>query len=125
MTYPALLEGRNPPSQGNAQGRLKQVVADIRQHDDLAERLDLIFSVEGVGRPTAVAILIRMPEIGRVTREQAAALVGLLPMTMTAEIMPERVTSPAAANACEGAFMLRPCRPRSGGILCLWPSTNV
>jgi transposase len=58
---------------------LKQVVADIRQHHDLAERLDLILSVEGVGRPTAVAILIRMPEIGRVTREQAAALVGFAP----------------------------------------------
>src|SRR5712692_10445549 len=55
---------------------LKQVVADIRQYDDLAERLDLILSVDGVGLPTAVAILIRMPEIGRVTREQAAALVG-------------------------------------------------
>ncbi len=58
---------------------LKQVVADIRQYDDLAERLDLILSVDGVGLPTAVAILIRMPEIGRVTREQAAALVGFAP----------------------------------------------
>ena len=58
---------------------LKQVVADIRQHDDLAQRIDLILSVDGVGLPTAVAILIRMPEIGRVTREQAAALVGFAP----------------------------------------------
>jgi transposase len=58
---------------------LKQVVADIRQHDDLAQRLDLILSVDGVGLPTAVAILIRMPEIGRVTREQAAALMGVAP----------------------------------------------
>jgi transposase len=58
---------------------LKQVVADIRQHDDLAARLDLILSVDGVGLPTAVAILIRMPEIGCVTREQAAALVGFAP----------------------------------------------
>jgi transposase len=58
---------------------LKQVVADIRLHDDLAQRLDLILSVDGIGLPTAVAILIRMPEIGRVTREQAAALVGFAP----------------------------------------------
>jgi transposase len=28
---------------------------------------------------TAVAILVRMPEIGRITREQAAALAGLAP----------------------------------------------
>ena len=58
---------------------LKKVVADIRQHDDLAKRLDLILSVDGIGLRTAVAILARMPEIGRVTREQAAALVGFAP----------------------------------------------
>jgi transposase len=58
---------------------LKTLVAKIRQHRDLAERLDLIASIDGVGLRTAVAILVRMPEIGRVTREQAAALVGLAP----------------------------------------------
>ena len=58
---------------------LKSLVAAIRRHQDLAERLDLINSVDGVGLPTAVAILVRMPEIGRLTREQVAALVGLAP----------------------------------------------
>src|SRR5258707_1286072 len=50
-----------------------------RQYPDLAERLDLIHSVGGAGLPTAVAILVRMPEIGRLTREQVAALAGLAP----------------------------------------------
>jgi transposase len=58
---------------------LKALIAAIRQHSDLAERLDLIASVGGIGLRTAVAILVRMPEIGRVTREQAAALAGLAP----------------------------------------------
>jgi transposase len=58
---------------------LKQVVAAIGRHNDLAKRLDLILSVDGVGLRTAVAILARMPEIGSVTREEAAALVGLAP----------------------------------------------
>jgi transposase len=58
---------------------LKALVASIRQHRDLAERLDLIASVDGLGLRTAVSIVTRMPEIGRVTREQAAALVGLAP----------------------------------------------
>jgi transposase len=58
---------------------LKSLVAAIRRHQDLAVRLDLINSVDGVGMPTAVAILVRMPEIGRLTREQVAALVGLAP----------------------------------------------
>lgn len=64
---------------GLLNGELKQVVAAIRAHRDLAERLDLIASVDGVGLRTAVAILVRMPEIGRVTREQAAAIAGLAP----------------------------------------------
>lgn len=47
---------------------LKALVAAIREHRDLAERLELISSVRGAGMPTAVA-----------TREQAAALAGLAP----------------------------------------------
>jgi transposase len=58
---------------------LKSLVAAIRAHRDLGERLDLIYSVDGIGLPTAVAIVVRMPEIGRITREQAAALAGLAP----------------------------------------------
>ena len=58
---------------------LKVLVKNIRQHKDLAERLDLIASVDTVGLPTAVSILVRMPEIGRISREQAAALAGLAP----------------------------------------------
>ena len=58
---------------------LKALVAAIRQYPDLAERLDLIHSVGGTGLVTAVGILVRMPEIGQLTREQAAALAGLAP----------------------------------------------
>jgi transposase len=58
---------------------LNRVVAAIRQYSDLAERLDLINSVAGIGLPTAVTILVRLPEIGRISREQAAALAGLAP----------------------------------------------
>ncbi len=58
---------------------LKGLIAAIRQHRDLAERLDLIYSVEGIGLQTAVSILVRVPEIGRITREQVAALAGVAP----------------------------------------------
>jgi transposase len=58
---------------------LEALIAAIRQHRDLSERLDLIASVGGIGPKTAVAILVRMPEIGRISREQAAALAGLAP----------------------------------------------
>jgi transposase len=58
---------------------LETLIAAVRQHRDLSVRLDLIASVGGIGLKTAVAILLRMPEIGRVSREQAAALAGLAP----------------------------------------------
>lgn len=58
---------------------LKSLARQVRKHQDLAERLELILSVDGVGLPTALAILVRMPEIGRITREQAASLAGLAP----------------------------------------------
>src|SRR5260370_9186043 len=61
------------------QAELKQLVAAIREHRDLSTRLDLIATVDGVGLRTPVAILVRMPEIGRVPRAQAAALAGLPP----------------------------------------------
>jgi len=64
---------------GLLRAQRKALVAAIRQHPDLAERLDLIESVDGVGLKTAVAILVRMPEIGRLTREQATSLSGLAP----------------------------------------------
>ncbi len=57
----------------------KILVALIRKHRDLAGRLELIHSVDGIGLPTAVAILVRLPEIGEITREQAVALAGLAP----------------------------------------------
>lgn len=58
---------------------LKALLAAIRTHSDLAARLDLIYSVAGCGLPTAAAVLIRMPEIGTITRERASALSGLAP----------------------------------------------
>ena len=57
----------------------KALVTAIREHRDLTARLDLIHSVSGAGLPTAVTILVRLPEIGQLTREQVAALAGLAP----------------------------------------------
>jgi len=51
----------------------------LRAHVDLARRLDLVLSVPGIGERTALALIIRMPELGRISREQAAALAGLAP----------------------------------------------
>jgi transposase len=58
---------------------IKALVAALRNDDDLAQRFALITSIDGIGERTALALIVRMPEIGRITREQAASLAGLAP----------------------------------------------
>jgi transposase len=59
--------------------QLRHIARQLRSYHDLAARLDLVLSVPGIGERTAIALLIRMPELGRVSREEAAALAGLAP----------------------------------------------
>jgi transposase len=58
---------------------LQRIAKQLRGHDDLSRRLDLVLSIPGIGERTALALVIRMPELGRVSREEAAALAGLAP----------------------------------------------
>jgi transposase len=58
---------------------LRRIVQALAGHDDLCRRLDLIQSIRGIGERTAIALVVRLPELGRLTREQAAALAGLAP----------------------------------------------
>jgi transposase len=58
---------------------LLRIINELRAHDDLAHRFDLVLSIPGIGPRTAVAIIVRMPEIGQVSREEVAALAGVAP----------------------------------------------
>ena len=58
---------------------VRELVASVRQHADLAERMDLILSIDGIGEHGALALVLRMPELGSLTREQASALLGVAP----------------------------------------------
>jgi len=58
---------------------LQRLQVALRQYDDLAARFDLVQSVPSIGARTALCIVIRMPELGQVSREQIAALAGLAP----------------------------------------------
>lgn len=58
---------------------LKRLTEAVRAHADLRRRFDLVASVPGIGPRTALAVVLRMPELGQVSREQAAALAGLAP----------------------------------------------
>jgi transposase len=59
--------------------QIRAIARHLRDHDDLARRLDLVLSIPGIGERTALALIIRMPELGQISREEAAALAGLAP----------------------------------------------
>jgi transposase len=59
--------------------QIRHLAKHLRGHDDLAKRLALVLSIPGIGERTALALIIRMPELGQISREEAAALAGLAP----------------------------------------------
>lgn len=59
--------------------QIRMLAKHLRGHDDLAKRFDLVLSIPGIGERTALALIIRMPELGQISREEAAALAGLAP----------------------------------------------
>jgi transposase len=59
--------------------QIRSLAKRLRAHSDLARRLDLVLSIPGIGERTALALIIRMPELGCISREEAAALAGLAP----------------------------------------------
>ena len=83
---------------------LARLSAALRAHDDLSRRIDLVLSIAGIGERTAVALLVGMPELGSLSREQAASLAG-------------RVGNGRTDAACRLMFYLRLVRPRwQGGM---------
>jgi len=56
--------------------RIEQIVASDPILEDLICRLS---RVQGIGRRTATALVATMPELGKLTRNEAAALAGLAP----------------------------------------------
>lgn len=58
---------------------IKTLLGELRAHADLHNKLALLKSIPGVGERTALAMLVHMPELGSLTREQVASLAGLAP----------------------------------------------
>jgi transposase len=58
---------------------IKVLLAELAAHEDLHRKMELLSSIDGVGERTALAMLIHMPELGTLRREEAASLAGLAP----------------------------------------------
>ena len=102
--HPEDLGGRDRPPAGARGPSSRPWWRRSAEHPDLARRLELICSVAGVGMQTAVAILVRMPEIGRSPANRRQHLPGLPPTTRTAASKSARVTSTAAARRLRRAL---------------------
>lgn len=96
---------------------LLRLQAALCQYDDLARRFALVESVPSIGARTALSIVIRMPELGQVSREQIAALAGLAPFVRQSGKQKgethigggrERVRRAVYAAALAGAFHWNP-----------------
>lgn len=57
------------------------IMACVMAAPDLARRFEILCSIPGIGKITAIALLIDMPELGSVDNKQIASLAGLAPMT--------------------------------------------
>jgi len=57
----------------------KEIAALIAHHPELAAKVRKLMEVSGIGALTAAMLLAEMPELGSLTKTQAAALAGLAP----------------------------------------------
>ncbi len=57
----------------------KTLMEAVKKHADLKRRYALLESIRGIGDKTALMLVIRMPELGDLTREEAASLLGVAP----------------------------------------------
>lgn len=65
--------------------QIKKVETQIQKLMDkdleLRQRMECLDEIEGVGSRTAILVLASLPELGRLNRQEAAALAGLAPWT--------------------------------------------
>ena len=61
---------------------LNEAIVEILQSNpETARSMDILKSIPGIGAVCAATVLIQMPEIGTMTRKEAASLTGVAPMT--------------------------------------------
>jgi len=79
-----LLKRQNAAHLAQIERQIDAIEAEIEQRikvqPELARRFEILMSIPGLGRITAFALLIDMPELGVLEPGQAAALAGLAPI---------------------------------------------
>ena len=78
----------------------------IRDSPVWREKYDLLTSVPGIGPHTARALLAELPELGRASRQQIAALVGVAPLNRDSGAMRGRRTTWGGRAAVRSALYM-------------------
>lgn len=58
----------------------REILKLVESEDDWRQRYELLKSVPGVGEVTAATLVAQLPELGRLNRQEIAALVGVAPI---------------------------------------------
>jgi len=104
---------------------LERLEADVLAHPDLARRFQLLISIDGIGARTALALIVRMPELGHLTREEAAALLGVAPYVReSGRLKSERHVAGGRSRPRKSSTQ-PPRQPVAGGTASSSPSTTV
>ena len=77
------------------------ISAKVKATPEFVERAEIIESVPGLAQATSAILIAGMPELGQVSDEVAAALIGAAPYEMIAASGAASATSRADAAGCE------------------------
>ena len=94
--YLAALEADIHRLEKQRRAELRRLEAKVRKHPQLSRKFDLLLSIASIAERTALAFLIRMPELGTLSREEAASLAGLARWTTARASVRANATSKAA-----------------------------
>src|SRR5215204_3558780 len=89
----------------------KRLTETIAAEADLARRYARLTSMPGVGPVLAFTLIALLPELGRMSRKQIAALVGLAPYDFDSGSFADIAAYTAAACRCETSSTWRPSVP--------------
>lgn len=106
---------------------LRRQLADINRDLDTAirnspvwrEKDDLLRSVPGIGRVVATTLLCELPELGRLNRKQAAALVGVAPFNRdSGKMRGRRSIFGGRASVRAALYMATLCASKRNPVIC-------
>lgn len=90
----------------------------IESDDDWKNRRDLLLSVPGIGPTTANQLVADLPELGKLNRQQIAALVGVAPLNRDSGTMRgQRTIFGGRAAVRTGLYMATVCAMRCNPII--------